>query len=116
MQAHDGDLLEALSARQPMDFARNAWRVTRNGFEPLRGSTARGRWNAGSDIEVLYTSLELDRAVAEIGLPVCLQPLWPSRIGHEIHTLRAATSYTLERANLTALAMLGVEKRPLPGF
>jgi hypothetical protein len=84
--------------------------VTRNGFEPLRGSTARGRWSAGSDIEVLYKTLELDGELAEIGFRLSLEPVWLSLIGHEIHTLRAATSCTLKLTNLAALAKLGVEK------
>jgi RES domain-containing protein len=116
MGAHDGDLLDALSEFEPTAFAGDAWRVTRKGFDPLRGSTARGRWSAGPDIEVLYTSRERDGALAEIGFRLSLEPVWPSRMEHEIHTLGVATTRTLKLVDFAALEKLGVDTARYQGF
>ncbi len=62
--AHDRRILDALEAIDPERFAGEAWRVTRKGRDPLRGSAADGRWSpGGGEFEVLYTSLERDGAL-----------------------------------------------------
>jgi RES domain-containing protein len=116
MGAHDGDLLDALSEFEPVAFEGEVWRVTRKGFDPLRGSTARGRWSAGPDIEVVYTSLDRDGSLTEIGFRLSLEPVWPSRMEHEIHTLGVATARTLKLLDLSALEKLGVDTARYQGF
>jgi hypothetical protein len=54
-------------------------------LEPKRG-----------EFEVLYTSLERDAALAEIGYRLSLEPIWPSRIGHELHLIQVQTERTLK--------------------
>ena len=54
------------------------WRVARRGRDPLRGAIANGRWSAIGEFEVLYTSLEADGALAEVGHRLSLEPVWPS--------------------------------------
>ena len=108
--AHDRPILDALEAIDPERFAGEAWRVTRNGPDPLRGSAADGRWSPGGDeFEVLYTSLERDGALAEIGYRLSLEPVWPSRVEHELHLIAIETQRTLKFANLEDLAPLEVE-------
>lgn len=108
-RVHDRALLDALEAIAPMPFAGEVWRITRKGREPLRGSTAVGRWSPEGEIEVLYTSLERDGALAEIGFRLSLEPVWPSRIEHEIHKIEAGADRTLRFAAVADLRPLGVD-------
>ena len=58
---------------------------------------------------MLYTSLERDGALAQIGYRLSLEPVWPSRIEHEIHRLAVETERTLRFADLAHLAPLGID-------
>lgn len=117
MRPHDSALLDALEGRAIEVFLGDVWRVTRAGRDALTGSTAPGRWSPGSDDQpVLYTSLERDGALAEIGFRLSLEPVWPSRIAHEIHRVEAQTSRTLRFADVTALVPLGVDPARWQGF
>ena len=107
---HDRRILDAIEAIDPESFVGEAWRVTRKGRDPLRGSAADGRWSpGGGEFEVLYTSLERDGALAEIGYRLSLEPVWPSRVAHEWHLIAIETQRTLKFADLEDLAPLGVE-------
>ena len=75
----------------------------------IRGSAANGRWSPGGTVEVLYTSLERDGALAEIGFRLSLEPVWPSRIEHEIHEIGVKTIRTLQLADIHGLAAYGVD-------
>jgi RES domain len=116
MQAHDGALLDVLSEYRPEVFEGEVWRITRKGLDPLRGSTAHGRWSAGPDIEVVYTSLERDGALAEIGFRMGLEPVWPSRLEHDIHALSTMVERTLKIMNFKALEELGVDTSRYESF
>ena len=108
--AHDRSILDALEAIDREPFAGEVWRVTRKGRDPLRGSAANGRWSSsGGEFEVLYTSLERDGALAEIGYRLSLEPVWPSRLEHEVHLIEVQTERTLRFAGLESLSSLGVE-------
>ena len=106
---HDRGLLDALEAKDSEAFLGPTWRVTAQGRDPLRGSTAGGRWSPPGEFEVLYTSLAAEGALAEIGYRLSLEPVWPSRARHEIHRIATATERTLRLADLAALAPLGVD-------
>jgi hypothetical protein len=106
---HDRVLLDALEAIDPEPFRGSVWRVARKGREPLRGAAAHGRWSPSGEFEVLYTSLEAEGARAEIGYRLSLEPVWPSRIEHEIHTIAAEVPRTLRFADLASLAPLGID-------
>ena len=106
---HDRSILDALEAIDPERFAGEVWRAARKGGDALRGSAANGRWSPSSgEFEVLYTSLERDGALAEIGYRLSLEPVWPSRIEHELHLIEVETERTLRFAELQSLAPLGV--------
>src|SRR5690348_10940431 len=92
---HDRAILDALEALDPEPFAGRVWRVTRKGRDPLRGSSSRSRWSPGSALEALYTSLEREGALAEIGFRLSLEPVWPSLIEHNIHLIEVQTERTL---------------------
>lgn len=106
---HDRALLDALDAQVGEAFSGSTWRVTTQGRDPLRGSMASGRWSPLGEFEVLYTSLAASLALAEIGYRLALEPVWPSRMRHEIHRIATNTERTLRLANLAALAPLGVD-------
>ena len=106
---HDRIILDALEALDPEPLRGTVWRVTRRGREPLRGAAAHGRWSASGEFEVLYTSLVREGALAEIGYRLSLQPVWLSRIEHEIHTIEVHSERNLRFADTASLAPLGVD-------
>jgi hypothetical protein len=107
---HDRGILDALEAIDPEPFGGEVWRVTRKGRDALRGSAANGRWSpSGAEFEALYTSLERDGALAEIGYRLSLEPVWPSRLDHEVHLIAVETERTLRFANLESLSPPGVD-------
>jgi hypothetical protein len=106
---HDRRILDALEAVDPEPFNSAVWRITRKGRDALRGSTAPGRWTPTGGFEALYTSLERDGALAEIGYRLSLEPVWPSRLEHELHLIEVEIERTLRFTNLKSLEPLGVE-------
>ena len=106
---HDRVILDALEALDPVPFSGTVWRVTRKGREPLRGAAAHGRWSLSGEFEVLYTSIEREGALAEIGYRLSLEPVWPSLIEHEIHAISAEAERALRFVDLASLAPLGVD-------
>jgi hypothetical protein len=108
-RVHDRAILDALEAIDPKPFEGEVWRVTRQDRQPLRGSSTHGRWSPNGEFEVLYTSLERDGALAEVGYRLSLEPVWPSRLQHEIHRIRVRTERTLHIAELPRLQSLGVD-------
>lgn len=108
-RVHDRAILDALEAIDPVLFEGSVWRLARAGRPPARGSAANGRWSPGGTVEVLYTSLERAGALAEIGYRLSLEPVWPSRIAHELHELSARAERALRFARVADLAPLGVD-------
>jgi RES domain-containing protein len=108
-RVHERAVLDALEPMDPVPFDAAVWRITRAGRDPTRGSTAGGRWSPGGDVEVLYTSLERDGALAEIGFRLGMEPVWPSRLDHQIHEIAVRTQRTLQFADVGSLAPLGVD-------
>jgi hypothetical protein len=108
---HDRIILDALEALDPEPFEGTVWRVTRAGREPMRGAAAHGRWSPSGEFEVLYTSLVREGALAEIGYRLSLQPVWPSRIEHDIHTIDVQTERNLRFADIENLAPFGIDTR-----
>ncbi len=108
-RVHDRVILDALEAIEPELFEGEVWRVTRKGRDPLRGSSAHGRWSPNGEFEVLYTCLVRDGALSEIGFRLSLEPVWPSLLEHEIHQIEARSPRTLHIADVGALGSLGVD-------
>jgi RES domain-containing protein len=108
-RVHDRTLLDALESLAAESVAETTWRITRAGRDPLRGSAAGGRWSPSGEFEVLYTSLEREGALAEIGFRLSLEPVWPSRFEHALHSIAVKADRALRLADLSALAPLGVD-------
>lgn len=113
---HERIVLDALEAAEPERFSGDVWRVSRRGRDPLQGSAAGGRWSAPGEFEVLYTSLERAGALAEIGYRLSLEPVWPSRLQHDVHRVAARTQRTLRFADVQALVPLGVDPKRYSSF
>jgi hypothetical protein len=106
---HDRSLLDALERLNPEPFDADVWRVARKGRDPLTGSSANGRWGAPGELEVLYASEARDGALAEVGFRLSLEPVWPSRVQHEIHVLAVKTERLLRLVDMRELEKLGVD-------
>lgn len=113
---HDRAILDALDSLASEAIEKTVWRVTRKGRDPLRGAVANGRWNAIGEFEVLYTSLVAEGALAEVGYRLSLEPVWPSRIEHEIHTLKIRAERVLKFETLQQLEKLGVNTARFESF
>jgi hypothetical protein len=109
VRVHERALLDALSAIDPEPFRDEVWRIVRKGRDPLRGSSANGRWSPGGEFDVLYTSLTRAGALAEIGFRLSLEPVWPSRMEHTLHRIAASADRVLHILDVVDLAPLGVD-------
>ncbi len=67
-------------------------------------------------MEVLYTSLERNGALAEIGFRLGLEPVWPRRIYHELHSIGVQTTRTLRFADVAALSAFGIDPARYQSF
>ena len=101
-------LLDALDSFDREPFKQQVWRATRSGRDPTQGAPSRSRWGDGG-FDVLYTSLELDGALAEIHALLSAQPVFPSKDRRFAHRLRLSAERTLRLADLPTLARLGVD-------
>jgi hypothetical protein len=108
-RVHDRAILDALEAYDPAPFQGDLWRVVRKGRDPPRGSIGQGRWSPPGEFEVLYTSLVEEGALAEVGYRLSLEPVWPSRVEHEVHRIEVRTERTLRLPDFDHLAPLGVD-------
>lgn len=108
-RVHDRAILDALEGFDPETLDQSVWRVARRGRDPLRGAIASGRWNAIGELDVLYTSTTPGGALAEVGYRLSLEPVWPSKIEHQIHRLSVKADNALRIDNLTHLEKLGVD-------
>ena len=115
-RVHDRAVLDALESFQPEQLEQIAWRVARKGRDPLRGAIANGRWNAIGEMEVLYTSFERDGALAEVGYRLSLEPVWPSKIEHQIPQLSIRADRALRIDELAQLEKLGVDVAKYQSF
>ncbi len=115
-RVHDRAILDALEAIRHTPYEGNVWRVTRKGRDAVRGSSADGRWCPPGEFEVLNTSLKPEGALAEIGYRLSLEPVWPSRIEHEIHLIELLLERTLNLADLSQLSNFGVDVTKYKSF
>jgi hypothetical protein len=109
-RVHDRELLDALEALDPISLTADVWRAVRIGRDPIRGSTADGRWGAAGELEVLYTSLERDGARAEIGYRLGLEPVWPSRLEHTECRVSLELERVCDLTDFALLSALGVDE------
>lgn len=109
-RVHDRELLDYLERLEAVEFQRDVWRIVRSGRDPLRGASAHGRWGAAGEFEVIYTACNQDGALAEIGYRLSLEPIWPSRIEHDIHSVNVSLANVLDLSDFGHLSELGVNE------
>jgi RES domain-containing protein len=107
-RARDLALLDQIDALPRSVFAGSAWRLVREGRDPLQGGPSMSRWCNG-EFAVLYTSLEHDGATAELHALLDLQPVFPSKIAFRVHRLKVSVKRTLDLTDFSALSKLGVD-------
>jgi hypothetical protein len=106
-RSRDLALIDALDALERHPFNGDVWRITREGRDPLLGSPVAARWDLGN-VDVLYTSLEQDGALAEIGFHLLRQPVFPTKLASLIHRIRVKTTRTLKIGDARELEALGI--------
>ena len=109
-RVHDREMLDILEDCEAQTFVGDTWRIVRSGRDPTRGSTANGRWGASGEFEALYTACEREGALAEVGYRMSLEPLWPSKILHDIHRLEVTLERVLDLTDFSLLAKFGIEE------
>jgi RES domain-containing protein len=107
--ARDVRLLDALENVTPQAFAGEAWRIVRDGRDPVQCSAAGGRWD-DQTFDVLYTSTKADGAIAEMYFHLRRgQPVMPSRVRYRLFELSITLSSCLRIASLADLLSLGLQ-------
>lgn len=114
-RVHDRELLDALEQRDPQPFVGETWRVVRSRRDPMRGSTANGRWGAAGEFEVLYTACDRNGALAEVGYRMSLEPIWPSNLGHDAHKIGVKLDRVLDLTDFAFLASLRIDESRYEG-
>lgn len=114
-RVHDREMLDMLEQLDLKPFVGSAWRVARSRRDPMRGSTANGRWGAPGEFEVLYAACERDGALAEIGYRMSIEPIWPSKVHHEIHRVEVVLDRVLDLTDFALLAKFGVHEESFEG-
>jgi RES domain len=109
-RVHDREMLDRLERLDPEAFDGEVWRVVRTNRDPIRGSTAMGRWAAAGEFEVLYTACDREGALAEIGYRMGLEPIWPSRISHDLHQIEVSLSRVLNLTDFELLSQFDVHQ------
>lgn len=105
----DIQLLDALDRLPRRPFEGAVWRVAREGRDPLEPSRSVGRWS-DSRLEVLYTSLDRDGAIAEVLALLLSQPVFPSQMRWFAYELSVRLKHALTLADMSELEALGIAK------
>jgi hypothetical protein len=102
-------LLDALDACPREPFEGRAWRIVREGRDPLLGSPSAARWDPGT-FDVLYTALAREGALSEIHFHLSRQPVFPSKIRFHLYELSVRLEGLLRLPDMVALERLGIER------
>lgn len=108
-KARDVALLDALDARPREAFAGEAWRIVREGRDPLQGYPAGARWDPPGGFDVIYTALDPDGARAEVFFHLNRAPVFPSRTTFMLHRIAVHTRQTLRLTDARMLSDLRVD-------
>lgn len=105
----DLDLLDKVDAMPRISYEGTAWRVAREGRDPLQGYPAAARWDPGT-FDVIYTSLAREGSLAEIHFHLSRQPVFPSKLVSILYRLRLRSRRALQLVNISAVEALGVPR------
>jgi hypothetical protein len=106
--ARDHRLIDAIEQRIPEAVGCKAWRVVRDGRDPLQSSVAGGRWDDRT-FDVLYTSTRADGAIAEMYFHLARgQPVFPSQVRYRLFELNVRLASCLRLDSMDALSSIGL--------
>lgn len=109
-RARDSVLLDAVEALPVEPYEGVAWRVVRDGRDPLVCSAVGGRWDDRT-FDVLYTATRADGAIAEMAFHIGQgQPVFPSLARYRLFELRVALRLCVNIFPLDRLVALGVRE------
>lgn len=108
-RARDVQLLDALDSSPREPFEGEAWRIVRDGRDPLQGYPVGARWDPPDGFDVIYTALHPDGARAEVFFHLSRAPVFPSRTVFLLHRIAVVTQRTLRLTDKSGLAALGVD-------
>jgi RES domain-containing protein len=107
--ARDSRLLDAVEALPHETFSGAAWRVVRNGRDPIQCSAVGGRWDDRT-FDVLYTSLRADGAISEMYYHVSRgQPVIPSLVRYKLYEVHVTLASCARIASLDTLESIGLK-------
>lgn len=107
-RVRDNALLDAMQGLTPVAFDGPAWRVVREGRDPLIASRSGGRWDDGT-FDVLYTSETRDGATAETRFYLMKgQPVAPLKPNYRLYELQLCLGRSMRLVDLAALQALGL--------
>lgn len=104
---HNPDLLDRISAYDPIRFDDTCYRATRRSLDPLTPSLAGGRWMVPQYRSVLYTSCTRTGAISELAFHLAQQSPLPTK-PILVHPLTYSSKNTLRLAR-PHLEGLGIE-------
>ena len=105
----DLDLLDKVDALPRTPYEGTAWRIAREGRDPLQGYPAAARWDPGT-FDVIYTSLAREGSLAEIHFHLSRQPVFPSKLVSVLHRITLRTRRALQLVDLSAAESFGVDR------
>lgn len=108
-RARDVALLDALENLTHNAFDGEAWRIVREGRNPLQGHRWGGRWDPPDGFDVLYMALDSVGAKSEIFFHLNRAPVFSSNTIFLLHKIRVRTRKTLRIADLQELEKPGVD-------
>jgi RES domain-containing protein len=108
-RARDLELLDKVDVLPRIAYEGTAWRIAREGRDPLQGHPAAARWDPGT-FDVIYTSLAREGSLAEIHFHLNRQPVFPSKLVSVLHRITLRTQRVLQLADLAAVEALGVAR------
>src|SRR3954447_5617978 len=111
--ARDLALVDALDSLPREAFEGTAWRILREGRDPLQGSPSGTRWDPGA-FDVLYAALERDGALTEIHFHLSRQPVFPNNIQFLLFEILVPVQDVLRFPDVAALEKFGIDRRQFP--
>lgn len=109
LKRRDPDLVDALAEWATTRFSGEVYRITREDRDPIRPGRPGGRWDDGG-IDVLYTSLSLEGATAEMAYHAARgQPVIPSKPVYRAYRLSVEAEAVLDLSYTGDLLLLGLD-------
>lgn len=105
----DHKLLDALEALPIKIFEAHVYRLVRDGRDPCQCSAAGNRWDSG-DFPVLYTSLKVEGAIAEMKFHLMRgQPVFPSKLTYRLYQIKTEINGVFDLSEPKSLTALGLD-------